>query len=133
MVQHVAAEVIKLMVQRGIAVADARILILGLTFKENCPDLRNTRVIELARELQEYRASVDIHDPWADRAEALREFGADLLVDVPEPGAYDAIVVAVAHDQFRALGADGLRELGRPGAVIYDIKGVLPKDAVDAR
>jgi len=131
--QHVAAEVIKLMVQRGIAVADARILILGLTFKENCPDLRNTRVIELARELQEYRASVEIHDPWADRAEALREFGVDLLVDVPEAGAYDAIVVAVAHDEFRALGADGLRELGRPGAVIYDIKGVLPKDAVDAR
>jgi UDP-N-acetyl-D-galactosamine dehydrogenase len=131
--QHVAAEVIKLMVQRGVAVADARILILGLTFKENCPDLRNTRVIELARELQEYRASVEIHDPWADRAEALHEFGADLLVDAPEAGTYDAIVVAVAHDQFRALGADGLRALGKPAAVIYDIKGVLPKDAVDAR
>ena len=131
--KHVAAEVIKLMVQRGVAVADARILILGLTFKENCPDLRNTRVIDLARELQEYRAAVEIHDPWADRGEALREFGSDLLVEVPEPGAYDAIVVAVAHDQFRVLGADGLRALGRPGAVIYDIKGVLPKDAVDAR
>ena len=131
--QHVAAEVIKLMVQRGGAVADARILILGLTFKENCPDLRNTRVIELARELQEFRAAVEIHDPWADRAEALHEFGVDLLVDAPEAGAYDAIVVAVAHDQFRALGADGLRALGKPGAVIYDIKGVLPKDAVDAR
>ena len=131
--KHVAGEVIKLMVQRGVAVADARILILGLTFKENCPDLRNTRVIDLARELQEYRAAVDIHDPWADRAEAVREFGSDLLVDVPETGAYDAIVVAVAHDQFRALGADGLRALGRPGVVIYDIKGVLPKDVVDAR
>ena len=131
--RHVAAEVIKLMVQRGFTIAGARILILGLTFKENCPDLRNTRVIDLAREFQDYRASVEIHDPWADRDEARHEFGADLLVDEPAPGSYDAIVIAVAHDQFRALGIDGLRRLGQPHAVVYDIKGIFPMDAVDAR
>ncbi|HSR66183.1 MAG TPA: nucleotide sugar dehydrogenase, partial [Xanthomonadaceae bacterium] len=130
--QHVAAEVIRLMIQRGIAVAGARILLLGLTFKENCPDLRNTRVVDLAREFRDYGASVDIHDPWAEPAQALHEYGVSLLPE-PQPGAYDAIVVAVAHDQFRALGVDGLRRLANGRAVIYDIKGVFPKDAVDAR
>ncbi|NUS38885.1 MAG: nucleotide sugar dehydrogenase [Lysobacter sp.] len=130
--QHVAAEVIKLMIQRGIAVAGARILLLGLTFKENCPDLRNTRVVDLAREFRDYGAEVAIHDPWADPAQALHEYGVELLPE-PQPGAYDAIVVAVAHDEFRALGVDGLRRLANGRAVIYDIKGVFPKDAVDAR
>ena len=131
--RHVAAEVIKLMVQRGQTVAGARILILGLTFKENCSDLRNTRVIDLAREFQEYGAGVEIHDPWADRDEARHEFGADLLVDTPTAGRYDAIVIAVAHHQFRSLGIEGLRRFGQPGAVVYDIKGIFPMDAVDAR
>ncbi|HVI26606.1 MAG TPA: nucleotide sugar dehydrogenase [Xanthomonadaceae bacterium] len=130
--QHVAAEVIKLMIRRGIAVAGARILLLGLTFKENCPDLRNTRVVDLAREFREYGATVDIHDPWADPAQARDEYGVSLL-DAPQPGAYDAIVVAVAHDQFRDMGVDGLRRLANGRAVIYDIKGLFPKDAVDAR
>ena len=131
--QHVAAEVIKLMIQRGIVVAGARILLLGLTFKENCPDLRNTRVVDLAREFREYGASVDIHDPWADRAHARQEYGIELLAGAPEAGAYDAIVVAVAHDEFRALGVEGIRRLANGRAVIYDIKGLFPKDAVDAR
>ena len=130
--QQVAAEVIKLMVQRGTLVAGSRILLLGLTFKENCPDLRNTRVVELARELEEYRATVEIHDPWADRHEALREYGVRLL-DKPQRGTYDAVIVAVAHDEFRSLGIDGLRRLGHAGTVYYDIKGIFPKDAVDAR
>ena len=130
---HIASEVIKLMIQRGIAVSGARILLLGITFKENCPDLRNTRVIDLAREFADYGAQVDIHDPWADRAQAAHEYGVDLLVDAPTAGAYDAIVVAVAHDEFRALGVDGLRRLASGRAVIYDIKGIFPKDAVDAR
>jgi len=130
---HIAAEVIKLMIQRGIAVSGARILLLGLTFKENCPDLRNTRVIDLAREFADYGARVDIHDPWADRAQAAHEYGVDLLVDAPTPGAYDAIVVAVAHDEFRAMGVEGLRRLASDRAVIYDIKGIFPKEAVDAR
>ncbi|HET6435998.1 MAG TPA: nucleotide sugar dehydrogenase [Xanthomonadaceae bacterium] len=130
--QHVAAEVIKLMIRRGIAVAGARILLLGLTFKENCPDLRNTRVVDLAREFREYGAAVDIHDPWADPAQARDEYGMTLL-DSPQPGAYDAIVIAVAHDEFRALGVEGLHRLANGRAVIYDIKGIFPKDAVDAR
>jgi UDP-N-acetyl-D-galactosamine dehydrogenase len=130
---HIAAEVIKLMIQRGMAVSGARILLLGLTFKENCPDLRNTRVIDLAREFADYGAQVDIHDPWADRGQAAHEYGVDLLVDAPTPGAYDAIVVAVAHDEFRAMGVDGLRRLAGDRAVIYDIKGIFPKEAVDAR
>jgi len=130
---HIASEVIKLMIQRGIAVSGARILLLGLTFKENCPDLRNTRVIDLAREFADYGAQVDIHDPWADRAQAAHEYGVDLLVDAPQPGAYDAIVVAVAHDEFRAMGVEGLRRMASGRAVIYDIKGIFPKEAVDAR
>jgi UDP-N-acetyl-D-galactosamine dehydrogenase len=130
--QQVAAEVIKLMVQRGITVVGARILLLGITFKENCPDLRNTRVVELAGELEEYRATVEIHDPWADRHEALQEYGIR-LVEAPQAGTYDAVVVAVAHDEFRALGIDGLRRLGHARTVYYDIKGVFPREAVDAR
>ena len=131
--QHIASEVIKLMIQRGIAVAGARILLLGITFKENCPDLRNTRVIDLAREFTDYGAHVDIHDPWADRAQAASEYGVELLAEPPQAGVYDAIVVAVAHDEFRALGVDGLRRLAGGRAVIYDIKGIFPKDVVDAR
>jgi UDP-N-acetyl-D-galactosamine dehydrogenase len=130
---HIAAEVIKLMLQRSITVAGARILLLGITFKENCPDLRNTRVIDLAREFAEYGMRVDIHDPWANREQAAHHYGVDLLAGAPEAGAYDAIVVAVAHDEFRALGIDGLRRLAAERAVIYDIKGIFPKDAVDAR
>jgi UDP-N-acetyl-D-glucosamine/UDP-N-acetyl-D-galactosamine dehydrogenase len=130
--RRIAAEVIKLMVQRGLTIAGARILLLGLTFKENCPDLRNTRVVELAGELEDFRATVEIHDPWADRREALQEYGIR-LVEAPLPGAYDAVVVAVAHDEFKALGIDGLRRLGHAQTVYYDIKGVFPKEAVDAR
>lgn len=131
--QHIASEVIKLMIQRGIAVAGARILLLGITFKENCPDLRNTRVIDLAREFTDYAAQVDIYDPWADRAQAAHEYGVELLAQAPQAGAYDAIVIAVAHDEFRAMGVDGLHRLANGRAVIYDIKGIFPKDAVDAR
>ena len=130
--KHVAAQVIKLMIQRGMTIAGARILILGITFKENCPDLRNTRVIDLAHEFSDYGAVVDIHDPCADREHASSEYGVELLVQ-PLAGTYDAIIVAVSHDEFRALGADGLRRLGNGRAVVYDIKGMFPKDAVDAR
>ena len=130
--RHVAAAVIKLMIQRGMTVAGARILILGITFKENCPDLRNTRVIDLAREFGDYGAVVDIHDPWADATQAMQEYGVALVAQ-PEPGCYDAIVVAVAHEEFRRLGVEGLRRLANGRAVIYDIKGMFPKEAIDAR
>ncbi|ATE71637.1 nucleotide sugar dehydrogenase [Lysobacter capsici] len=129
---HVAGEVVKRMIQRGTAVAGARILILGITFKENCADLRNTRVVDLAREFGEYRAQVDIHDPWANHEEARREYGVS-MVEHPQAGAYDAIVLAVAHEQFRALGAGGARAYGKPGALLYDIKSLYPRDEVDAR
>ena len=129
---HVASEVIKRMIQRGTTIAGSRILILGITFKENCADLRNTRVIDLAREFGDYRAKVEIHDPWAHAEEARREYGVD-MVERPEAGVYDAIVVAVAHDEFRALGAAGARAYGKPGALLYDIKSLYPRDEVDAR
>jgi UDP-N-acetyl-D-galactosamine dehydrogenase len=131
--EHVAADVVKLMIQRGIAVAGARILILGITFKENCPDLRNTRVVELAEKFGEYRAKVDIYDPWADADEARRAYGVEMLSAAPQAGTYDAVVVAVAHEQFRELGAEGARAFGRPHALLYDIKSLYPRDEIDAR
>lgn len=132
MAEHVANRVLKLMIKRNISPSGSRVLMLGLTFKENCPDVRNTKVADLVRELQAFRCVVDVHDPWADAAEAEHEYGIH-LVDVPEAGAYDAIVIAVAHREFLAMGYDRIRAFGRPNLVIYDIKNVLPKDKVDGR
>lgn len=129
--QHVAAEVVKLMIHKGHAIKNSKVLVLGFTFKENCPDLRNTRVIDLVRELESYGAQVAIHDPWANSAEAQHEYGVQLLSEEPEAGGYDAIVVAVAHDQYRQQ-AD-IRRWANGRAVVYDIKGILARDAVDGR
>ena len=129
---HVASDVIKRMIQRGHAIAGARVLILGLAFKENCADLRNTRVVELVREFEDYGARVDVHDPWVDVTHAHAEYGMS-LVDTPQAGAYDAIVLAVAHDSFRDLGAAGARAFGKPGALLYDIKSLYAQADVDAR
>ncbi len=131
--RHVAAEVIKLMVRKGSVVAGARVLVLGFTFKENCPDLRNTRVIDLVREFESFGAVVDVHDPWADADAACHEYGVELLMDPPEDGKYDAVVVAVAHDRFTRKGVEALRALAKPDGILYDIKGILPKAAVDGR
>jgi UDP-N-acetyl-D-galactosamine dehydrogenase len=131
--RHVASEVVKLLIKKGHAVAKARILVLGFTFKENCPDLRNTRVIDLVHELQAFDAQVDLYDPYADGAEAKHEYGVNLLNEFPVPGQYDALVVAVAHDEFKQLGIAGLRSLANGRAVIYDIKGMFGKDEVDGR
>jgi UDP-N-acetyl-D-galactosamine dehydrogenase len=131
--RHVAAAVIRELIRRKSNVADARILILGLTFKENCPDLRNTRVVELAEQFRDYGAQVDIHDSWADPATTRHEYGLELLPRLPERDNYDAIVLAVAHDEYRDLGIDAVRRLGRDGAVVYDIKGLFPRDKVDGR
>jgi len=131
--RHVAASVIKRMIQKRISLSDARILILGLTFKENCPDLRNTRVVELAREFEQYGAKVDIHDPWADPEQTRHEYGIELLDTLPHQADYDAVLLAVAHDQYRALGIEGVRRLGQPDVVVYDIKSIFPKDTVDGR
>ncbi|TDK32673.1 nucleotide sugar dehydrogenase [Luteimonas terrae] len=129
---HVAQRVVKLMQQRGIQTAGARVLVLGLAFKENCPDLRNTRVIDVVRELQSYSIEVDVHDPWVAPAYAQHEYGLAPIA-APQAGTYDAVVLAVAHTQFRELGGDGLRAFGKPGAVLFDVKAILPADAVDAR
>ena len=130
---YVADQVIKLMVRKGINPVNARILILGLAFKENCPDLRNTRVVDIVAALQGYNASVDVHDPWVDAAEARHEYGIG-PIETPEQGAYDAVIVAVGHRQFCELGGEGVRALGKPeGSVVFDVKYVLPRDAVDGR
>ncbi|PBJ83461.1 Vi polysaccharide biosynthesis protein VipA/TviB [Lysobacteraceae bacterium NML93-0399] len=129
---HVAQRVVKLMQQRGIQTAGARVLVLGLAFKENCPDLRNTRVIDVVRELGSYSIEVDVHDPWVAPAYAQHEYGLT-PVAAPQAGTYDAVVLAVAHTQFRELGSAGLRAFGKPGAVLFDVKAILPANAVDAR
>jgi len=130
--RHVAQRVIKLMVQRRIQVVDARILVLGLAFKENCPDLRNTRVTDVVGEFADYHCVVDVHDPWVDAAEARDAYGLDLVAE-PAAGSYDAIILAVAHRQFVELGAANIRALGKPGCVLFDVRQVLPRELVDDR
>ncbi|MER3546127.1 MAG: Vi polysaccharide biosynthesis UDP-N-acetylglucosamine C-6 dehydrogenase TviB [Rhodanobacteraceae bacterium] len=130
--QHVAQRVIKLMTQRRVHTAGARVLVLGLAFKENCPDLRNTRVVDVIEEFRSYDAHVDVHDPWVDANEAKHEYGLDLVSEL-KPGSYDAIILAVGHKQFVELGADKLRALGKPGCVLFDVKNILPQNAVDGR
>jgi UDP-N-acetyl-D-galactosamine dehydrogenase len=120
------------MLKKSVQPNTARALMLGLTFKENCPDLRNTKVVDMVKELQSYGTQVDVHDPWVDADEAKEEYGLDLVAD-PEQGAYDVVIIAVAHDQFKALGAEGIRAFCKDRSVLYDIKYVLPSDAVDDR
>ncbi len=129
---YVANEVIRLMVRKGINPVHAKILILGLTFKENCPDLRNTRVVDIVQALHGYNADVDVYDPWVNADEAQHEYGLRPIAE-PARGSYDAVIVAVAHHQFVAMGAEGVRALGRDSAVLYDVKYVLPREAVDGR
>jgi UDP-N-acetyl-D-galactosamine dehydrogenase len=128
--EYVVNRVVKLMNRKRIHVCQSNILILGLTFKENCPDIRNTRVIDIIKELKGYDANVDVYDPWADPDETRAEYGVDLVQELPE-GHYDAIVLAVAHQQFRDLGADKICALGKSEAVVFDVKHILPKDKVD--
>jgi UDP-N-acetyl-D-galactosamine dehydrogenase len=129
---YIAGELVKLMVRKGINPVHARVLVLGLAFKENCPDLRNTRVIDIVGALGGYGVAVDVHDPWVRASEARHEYDID-PVDEPAHGTYDAVVVAVGHREFIALGAEGIRAFGKPLSVVYDVKYVLPRDAVDGR
>ncbi len=129
---HVAQRVIKLMTQRRIHTAGANILVLGLAFKENCPDLRNTRVTDVINEFKSYHANVEVHDPWVDATEAEHEYELQLLPQL-ENGRYDAIILAVAHQQFIDMGVERIRALGKPGCVLFDVKQVLPREAVDDR
>jgi len=130
--QHVASEVIKLMIAHGRLIKGSRILVLGLAFKENCPDLRNSRVVDLLAELTSFGATVEVHDPWVDADEAHREYGISLLPVLPAEADYDAVVLAVAHQQYVSLG-ERVRDLVGSGSVVYDIKGVLPKASVNGR
>ncbi|MEJ5270316.1 MAG: Vi polysaccharide biosynthesis UDP-N-acetylglucosamine C-6 dehydrogenase TviB [Hydrogenophilus sp.] len=130
--EYVAEQVIKLMVRRLINPVGARVLVMGFTFKENCPDLRNTRVIDVVDTLRQHNVVVDVFDPWVDPREAEAEYGIT-LTEKPEARSYDAVVITVAHRQFRDMGADGIRLFLKPHGVIYDVKYVLPKDQVDGR
>lgn len=129
---YVASQLVKQMIARSIQVRGARVLIMGLTFKENCPDLRNTRIVDVIAELRSFGVEVDVHDPWADPEHARLEYGLDLVL-APGENVYDGIVLAVAHDQFRKMNEAAIRALARPEHVLYDLKYVLPADASDIR
>ena len=133
MAAHVADEVVKLMLRKNIAVLGSKILVLGLTFKENCPDVRNTKVIDIVKTLQGYNTRVDIYDPWIDIIEAEHEYGVQCLSAMPAPGQYSAVVLAVSHHQFVALGETGLKALGLRNSVLFDVKSILPLGAADGR
>ncbi|HCN99805.1 MAG: Vi polysaccharide biosynthesis UDP-N-acetylglucosamine C-6 dehydrogenase TviB [Alcanivorax jadensis] len=130
--RHVASELVKAMLHRCIQVNGARVLVMGLTFKENCPDLRNTRVVDVVNELKEYKIAVDVHDPWINAEECEHEYNIT-PIDEPAQGAYDAIILAVGHHQFKTMGARNIRGFGKPEHILYDLKYSLPKEEVDLR
>ena len=129
---YVVSEVIKLMLKKRIHIAEANVLILGLTFKENCPDLRNTRVVDMVDELNQYGANIDVYDPWVNKAEAQHEYNIT-PIDAPKDGHYDAIILAVSHDEFKKMGAAAIHKLGKEHHILYDIKYLLKADEVDGR
>ena len=128
--KHVATEVVKLMMRKDLKVIDSKVLILGFTFKEDCPDVRNTRVVDIYNELRSFDVHVDVHDPWVNYEDVKHEYGIEVLKHISEGSQYSAVVLAVAHEKFRGLSIRNL--VGDPG-VIYDVKGILPKSLVDAR
>jgi UDP-N-acetyl-D-galactosamine dehydrogenase len=128
----VATQLIKAMAKRGIRADGSKILVLGLAFKENCPDLRNTKVVDIIHELRDYSCDVCVFDPWVSRDDSRKEYGIELL-DEMLPNAYDAVILAVAHDQFRQLDGKAIRSLCKPMSIIYDLKYVLKSDESDLR
>ena len=133
MASHVADETVKLMLRKGLPVLGSKVLVLGLTFKENCPDVRNTKVVDIVKALRGYNTKVDVYDPWIDLAEAEHEYGLQCLSHPPEPGQYAAIILAVGHQQFIEMGERGIKVWGEPGAVVYDVKSILQLGAADGR
>jgi UDP-N-acetyl-D-galactosamine dehydrogenase len=133
MASHVAAETIKLMLRKGQPVLGSKVLVLGLTFKENCPDVRNSKVVDIVKALRGYSMHVDVYDPWINIDEAEHEHGLQCLTDSPAYGQYAAIVLAVGHQQFITLGEQGIKAWGKPGAVVYDVKSILAIGAADGR
>ena len=128
--EYVANQTIKLMNKKGVMVKDAKVLILGITFKENCPDVRNTKVVDIYSTFREYTPNITVFDPWASPERVKREYGIDITDSLPTGQRYDAIVLAVAHSQFTGLD---LRQLLNPGGVIYDVKGILDREIIDGR
>jgi len=129
---YIASRIVKLMLSKGLQPLKSRILVLGLTFKENCPDVRNTKVVDIVKELKSYGAVVDVHDPWVDPEEAKAEYGLELAV-APEKSGYDVVVLAVAHRQFREMGIEGMRAFGHANSVVYDVKYLVPSGLSDDR
>ena len=129
---YVVTQLVKAMLKKRIQVEDAKVLILGLSFKENCPDIRNTRIIDIVNELKEYHTQIDVYDPWVDAAEAEHEYGISPISNL-ENGKYDAVILAVAHEQFKVMGADAIRALGKADHVLYDLKYVLSQAESDLR
>ncbi|MCY1540221.1 nucleotide sugar dehydrogenase [compost metagenome] len=129
---YAASQLVKEMIRRRIHVDGARVLIMGLSFKENCPDLRNTRVIDIYKELQSYNVEVDVYDPWVNSDSAFHEYRLRTLA-IPRISAYDGIIVAVAHNQFRKMGAEQIRRLGKADHVLFDLKNMFRKEESDIR
>jgi UDP-N-acetyl-D-galactosamine dehydrogenase len=129
---YVVAQLVKAMTKKRIQIEGAKVLVMGLTFKENCPDLRNTRVVDIVAELKDYNCAVDVYDPWVALEDAQYEYGISPISE-PNNENYDAIILAVAHQQFKDMGAASIRNLGKPVAVIYDLKYVLSKQESDLR
>lgn len=132
MSKYIVAELVKGMLNKRIQVNGAKVLVLGLTFKENCPDIRNTKIVDIISELKGYNINVDITDPWCSVEEVEHEYGLS-LIEKPAQDNYDAIIIAVAHSQFKELGAENIRKLGKENHVLYDLKHILPKNSADMR
>lgn len=130
--QYVVSQLVKKMIKKRIQVEGANVLVMGLTFKENCPDLRNTKVVDIVSELEEYNINVDILDPWCSNIEAQHEYGLSLC-EAPKANHYDAIIMAVAHNEFKEMGATAIRALGKEEHILYDLKYILDKKDIDMR
>ena len=135
---YVANQLIKSMIKRRVQIEGSRVLVLGFTFKENCPDIRNTRVVDVVSELSQYNCLIDVYDPWVDLLEATTEYGISPLENLPIKdgsiaGVYDAIILAVAHNEFRDMGVVAIRALGKPNHILYDLKYLFPAEDTDLR
>ena len=129
---YIVSQLIKAMTKKRIQVDGAKVLVMGLAFKENCPDLRNTRVVDVVKELEEYDCHVDVYDPWVSTEEARKEYDIT-LISTPQKKEYDSIILAVAHNQFKEMGPECIHDLGKKMHILYDLKYILPKEVVDLR
>ena len=129
---YIVIQLIKAMTKKNIQICGARVLVMGFTFKENCPDVRNTRVIDVVKELEDFGCEVDVYDPWVSVDKVQQEYGI-LTIQQPEKDAYDSIILAVAHKQFKNMGYQNIRAFGKASHILYDLKNVLPTEAVELR